>query len=155
MQLATWHSARARSAVQLFPVTGQPCATASRPPVCKQLPLTHEYLPAKHSVVSRRQVLPHNGRLMPETLTNWKSCRALRLGASSGVCACTEIGGGLKERSGEFIHTALTDILSEVLSCRAVLYGCETWSLTLREKRRLRVFGNRVLRGILFLRGKR
>jgi len=29
-----------------------------------------------------------------------------------------------------------------------VLYGCETWSLTLREERRLRVFGNRVLRGI-------
>jgi hypothetical protein len=29
-----------------------------------------------------------------------------------------------------------------------VLYGCETWSLTLREERRLRVFENRVLRGI-------
>ena len=29
-----------------------------------------------------------------------------------------------------------------------VLYGCETWSLTLREKRRLRVFENRVLRRI-------
>jgi len=29
-----------------------------------------------------------------------------------------------------------------------VLYGCETWSLTLREKSRLRVFENRVLRGI-------
>ena len=28
------------------------------------------------------------------------------------------------------------------------LYGCETWSLTLREGRRLRVFENRVLRGI-------
>jgi len=27
-----------------------------------------------------------------------------------------------------------------------VLYGRETWSLTLREKRRLRVFENRVLR---------
>jgi hypothetical protein len=27
-----------------------------------------------------------------------------------------------------------------------VLYGCETWSLTLREKHRLRVFENRVLR---------
>ena len=26
------------------------------------------------------------------------------------------------------------------------LYGCETWSLTLREERRLRVFENRVLR---------
>jgi hypothetical protein len=29
-----------------------------------------------------------------------------------------------------------------------VLYGCETWSLTLRRERRLRVFENRVLRGI-------
>ena len=29
-----------------------------------------------------------------------------------------------------------------------VLYGCETWSLTLRDERRLRVFENRVLRGI-------
>ena len=27
-----------------------------------------------------------------------------------------------------------------------VLYGCETWLLTLREERRLRVFENRVLR---------
>jgi len=26
-----------------------------------------------------------------------------------------------------------------------VLYGCETWSVTLREERRLRVFENRVL----------
>jgi hypothetical protein len=30
-----------------------------------------------------------------------------------------------------------------------VLYGCETWSLTLREEQRLRVFENRVLRRIL------
>ena len=29
-----------------------------------------------------------------------------------------------------------------------VLYGCETWSLTLREERRLRVFENRMLRRI-------
>jgi len=29
-----------------------------------------------------------------------------------------------------------------------VLYGCETWSLTLREDCRLRVFENRVLRRI-------
>jgi hypothetical protein len=29
-----------------------------------------------------------------------------------------------------------------------VLYGCETWSLTLREEHRLRVFDNRVLRRI-------
>ena len=29
-----------------------------------------------------------------------------------------------------------------------VLYGCETWSLTLREEPRLRVFENRVLRRV-------
>src|SRR5215469_11082178 len=29
-----------------------------------------------------------------------------------------------------------------------VLFGCETWSLTMREERRLRVFENRVLRRV-------
>ena len=29
-----------------------------------------------------------------------------------------------------------------------VLFGCETWSLTLREERRVRVFENRVLRRV-------
>jgi len=33
-----------------------------------------------------------------------------------------------------------------------VLYGCETWSLTVREERRLRVFENRVLRKVFYLR---
>jgi hypothetical protein len=36
-----------------------------------------------------------------------------------------------------------------------VLYGCETWSLTLREVHRLRVFENRVLRRIFEPRGMR
>jgi hypothetical protein len=31
------------------------------------------------------------------------------------------------------------------------LYGCETWSFTLRKKRRLRVFVSRVLRRIFWL----
>jgi hypothetical protein len=31
---------------------------------------------------------------------------------------------------------------------QVVLYGCETWSFTLREEQRLRVFGNRVRRRI-------
>jgi len=35
-----------------------------------------------------------------------------------------------------------------VLTLGFVAYGCETWSLTSREKRRLRVFENRVLRRI-------
>ena len=38
--------------------------------------------------------------------------------------------------------------VNELGKKRFVLYVCETWSLTLREERRLRVFENRVLRGI-------
>jgi hypothetical protein len=34
-----------------------------------------------------------------------------------------------------------------------VLYGCETWSLTLRGEHRLRVFENRVLRRIFGAKG--
>ena len=41
--------------------------------------------------------------------------------------------------SSEILHTRQTG---------AVFYGCETWSLTLREERRLRVFATRVLRRI-------
>ena len=36
-----------------------------------------------------------------------------------------------------------------------VLYGCETWSLTLREECRLRVFENRILGEYLGPRGMR
>ena len=36
-----------------------------------------------------------------------------------------------------------------------VLCGCETWSLTLREESRLRVFENRILRRIFGPRGMR
>jgi hypothetical protein len=35
-----------------------------------------------------------------------------------------------------------------------VLYGRETWSFTLREEIRMRVFENRVLRSYLGLRGR-
>ena len=37
------------------------------------------------------------------------------------------------------------------VQCQCVLYGCGTWSLTLREESRLRVFENRVLRRIFQL----
>jgi hypothetical protein len=36
----------------------------------------------------------------------------------------------------------------ETIILPVVLYGCETWSLTLREEHRPRVFENRVLRRI-------
>jgi hypothetical protein len=37
----------------------------------------------------------------------------------------------------------------KTINLPVVLYGCETWSLTLREEHRLRVFENRVLGRIL------
>ena len=39
-------------------------------------------------------------------------------------------------------------VLYRTIILSVVLYGCETWSLTLREECRLRVFENRVLRRI-------
>jgi hypothetical protein len=36
----------------------------------------------------------------------------------------------------------------EIIILPVILYGCETWPLTLREEQRLRVFENRVLRRI-------
>jgi hypothetical protein len=44
-----------------------------------------------------------------------------------------------------FVHRLLKN---RVFCSEPVLYGCETWSLTLREEHRLRVFENRVLRRI-------
>jgi hypothetical protein len=49
-----------------------------------------------------------------------------------------------------------SDLLSKNLNIKiyrtiillVVLYGCETWSLTLREERRLRLLESRVLRRI-------
>jgi hypothetical protein len=38
--------------------------------------------------------------------------------------------------------------IHKILILPVVLCGCETWSLTLREEHRLRVFENRVLRRI-------
>jgi hypothetical protein len=38
--------------------------------------------------------------------------------------------------------------ICRIIILPAVLYGCDTWVLTLREEHRLRVFENRVLRRI-------
>jgi len=64
-------------------------------------------------------------------------------------------------KSGNACYHSLQNLLSSSLLSKnlkikiyrtiilpVVLYGCETWSLTLREERRLRVFENRVLRRI-------
>jgi len=67
----------------------------------------------------------------------------------------------IRLKSGNACYYSVQNILSSSLLSKnlkiniygtiilpVVLYGCETWSLTLREERRLRVFKNRVLRRI-------
>jgi len=64
-------------------------------------------------------------------------------------------------RSGNACYHSVQNLLSSRLLSKSlriniyrtiilpvVLYGCETWSLTLREERKLRVFENMVLRRI-------
>jgi hypothetical protein len=66
-----------------------------------------------------------------------------------------------RQNSGNACYHAVQNFLSSHLLSRnvkikiykttilpVVLYGCETWSLTLREEHRWRVFENRVLRRI-------
>jgi hypothetical protein len=49
---------------------------------------------------------------------------------------------------GDFLSKNLKIKIHRNTILTVVLYGCETWSLTLKEERRLRVFENRVLRRI-------
>jgi hypothetical protein len=46
------------------------------------------------------------------------------------------------------MHLSSPSIKFQAIILPVVLYGCETWSVTLREERRLRVYENRVLRKI-------
>jgi hypothetical protein len=48
--------------------------------------------------------------------------------------------------SSRLISKNLKIKIYKIVIFPVVLYGCETWSLTLREGHRLRVFENRVLR---------
>ena len=45
-----------------------------------------------------------------------------------------------------YVNDNLKTKIYRTIILPVVLYGCETWSLTLREERWLRVFENRVLR---------
>ena len=50
--------------------------------------------------------------------------------------------------SYSFLFKNLKIKIHRTIILPVVLYGCETWSLTLREERRPRAFENWVLRGI-------
>jgi hypothetical protein len=46
---------------------------------------------------------------------------------------------------GDGCYYSVQNLVYRSIILPVVLYGCETWSLTLREERRLRVFENRML----------
>ena len=55
---------------------------------------------------------------------------------------------GVKLLSSSLLSKKLKIKIYRTIILSVVLYGCETWSLTLREERRLRVFEYRVLRRV-------
>jgi hypothetical protein len=50
--------------------------------------------------------------------------------------------------SSSLLSKKLKIMIYRTIRLPVVLYGCETWSLTLRDERRLRVFENRVLKRV-------
>ena len=50
--------------------------------------------------------------------------------------------------SSRLVSKNLKIKIYRIIILPVVLYGCETWSLTLREERTLTVFENRVLRKV-------
>jgi hypothetical protein len=50
--------------------------------------------------------------------------------------------------SSSLLSKKLKIKIYRTITLPVVLYGCENWSLTLRDECRLRVFENRVLRGV-------
>jgi hypothetical protein len=53
--------------------------------------------------------------------------------------------------SSSFLSKNMQIKICRTIIFPVVLYGCETWSLTVREERRLRVYENRLLRRIFGL----
>jgi hypothetical protein len=64
---------------------------------------------------------------------------------NSGNACCHSVQSLLSSR---LLSRKLKVKIYKTIILPAVLYGCETWSLTLREQHRLRVFENRVLKRI-------
>jgi hypothetical protein len=62
-----------------------------------------------------------------------------------GYACCYSVQNLLSSR---FISRTLKIKIYKTVILPVLMYGCETWSLTLREEQRLRVCENRVLRRI-------
>jgi len=81
------------------------------------------------------------GKLLPTRYIAEKIKSRLRSGNS-----CYHLVQNLL--SSRLLSKNLTIKICGTIILPVVLYGCETWSLTLREERKLRVFENRVLKRV-------
>jgi hypothetical protein len=115
----------------------------------------------KYMVMSRNQNAghSHNIKIDNKSLERVEGLKYLGATLTNRNSIHEEIKSRLK--SGNACYHSVQNLLSSRLLSRntkirvyrtvilpVVLYGCETWSLTLREEQRLRVFENRVLRRI-------
>ena len=80
------------------------------------------------------------------TLTNQNSILEEIKSRLRSVNACYHLVQNLL--SSRLLSKNLKIKIYRTIILPAVLYGCETWALTLREERKLRVFENMVLRRI-------
>ena len=119
----------------------------------------------KYLVISRDQNAGriHSVRTDNSTFERVGQFKYLRTTLTDQNSIAEEIKNRLK--SGNACYHSVQNLLSSRLLSKklkitiyrtvilpVVLYGCETWSLTLREERKLRVFENRVLWRIFGLR---
>jgi len=115
----------------------------------------------KYKVVSRDQNAGrfHGVRIDNSTFERVEEFKYLGTTLKNKNSIAEEINSRLK--SGNACYYSVKKLLSSrllsknikiqinrIVSLLVVLYGCETWSLTLREERRLRVFENKVSRRI-------
>jgi hypothetical protein len=95
-------------------------------------------------------------------LRGWKEFKYLGTTLTNQNSIQEEINSIMMSGNAYYSYHSVQNLLSSRLLCKnieikiyksiilpGVLYGFETWSLTLREERRLRVYENRILRVIL------
>ena len=83
---------------------------------------------------------------MGTTLTNQNSIQEETKSRLKSGIACYHLVQNIF--SSSLLYKNIKIKIYRNINFLVVLYGCETWSLILREERRLRVFENRVLRRI-------
>jgi hypothetical protein len=127
----------------------------------KEIGLEVNFEKTKYMFMSRHQTAGQSNYIRIANKSFEKVAKFRYLGATLTDQNCIQEEIRSRLNLGNACYHAVQNLLSSHLLSRnvkikicntiilsVVLYGCETWSLTLREEHRLRVFENRVLRRI-------